>query len=102
MAEFDRRERTRRHFHQPVAVEWQGNRVDGEATELTQEAIFVQAAPAPPIDAVVDIVMESSGGPLRVPCRVRRAAGDGFAAEFEQLSADQRATLHKMLAQLPY
>ncbi len=102
MGDIDRRERLRRRLREPVAAEWQGQRINGEATELSQDSIFVEAASTPPEDAEVEIIIGSGPEALRLPCRVRRAKGGGFAGEFEALSGAQRAELQKLVARLPY
>ena len=100
--DIDRRERGRRRLQEAVAAEWEGQRITGEATELSQDSIFVEAASPPPADAEVQITLGSGAEVIRLPCRVRRITGGGFAGEFEALSAEQRGALAKLLAHLPY
>ena len=102
MIEDDRRERQRRRLREAVAAEWEGQRITGEATELSQDSILVEAASPPPEDAQIEITLGSGAEAIRLPCRVRRVIGGGFAGEFEMLSAEQRAALGKLLARLPY
>ena len=100
--DIDRRERGRRRFQEAVAAEWEDQRITGEATELSQDSIFVEAAPPPPADAEVQITLGSGDEAIRLPCQVRRVTGTGFAGEFEMLSGEQRGALGKLLGRLPY
>ncbi len=102
LEEIDRRERTRHRLREPVAAEWQGKRISGEATELSRDSIFVETATPPPEGVQVQISIGAGADAVRLPCRVRRVAGAGFAGEFEMLSAEQRSSLGKLLARLPY
>lgn len=102
LEDIDRRERSRRRLRQPVTTEWQGRQIAGEATELSQDSIFVEAESPPPEDAEVSISIGAGADALRVRCRVRRASAGGFAGEFEAVSPEQRAALEKLLTSLPY
>ncbi len=100
--DIDRRERGRCRLREAVAAEWKGRRITGEATELSQDSIFVEAASPPPAEAEVQITLGSGAEAIRLPCQVRRITGTGFAGEFEALSGEQRGALGKLLARLPY
>lgn len=102
LEEIDRRERQRHRLREPVAAEWQGKRITGEATELSRDSIFVETGSPPSEETEVQIHIGSGPEAIRLPCRVRRVAGGGFAGEFEALSAEQRSALEKLLARLPY
>ena len=102
MEGIDRRERTRRRLREPATAEWQGHRLTGEATELSRDSVFVEAVSAPHEDAAIELTIGSGDAALHLPCRVRRAAGGGFAGEFEILTAAQREALDKFLNGLPY
>ena len=102
MEEIDRRERGRRRLREPVAAEWAGQRITGEASELSPDSIFVETGSPPPEEVQVQITIGSGAEAIRLPCRVRRAASGGFAGEFEALSPEQRTALEKLLARLPY
>ena len=100
--DIDRRERGRRRLREAVAVEWEDQHITGEATELSQDSIFVEAASSPPAAAEVKITLGSGTEAIRLPCQVRRITGTGFAGEFEALSGEQRGALGKLLVRLPY
>ncbi len=100
--DIERRERGRRRLREAVAAEWEGRRITGEATELSQDSIFVEAASPPPAEAEVQITLGSGAEAIRLSCQVRRITGTGFAGEFEMLSGEQRGALGKLLARLPY
>ena len=80
--DIERRERGRRRLREAVAAEWEGRRITGEATELSQDSIFVEAASPPPAEAEVQITLGSGAEAIRLPCQVRRITGTGFAGEF--------------------